>query len=253
MVVGQGHFVELPPDRVGVWDLVGRFLSVWRDEPGPGWEVGAERLDAAEAALGCSLPLGLREFHGRFGLLVGQGWCNDRHTALLTPERCRVVRAFNGPLEAPTLVFAEDEWGALWGVRLDELDVPDPLVRCVDPGGAELDGLFPLTEFLVGLVFRAAVVAQPVGCALDLHSAQGELAQRVHDELLVHYPSWDRGNAEVDCGFLSHVEGPELLATLSEDVLTVGLRSSDAVDALPVRLRDLVADLTRRGGAATAR
>jgi hypothetical protein len=68
-------------------------------------------------------------------------------------------------------------------------------------------------------------------------------AERVHKELLAHFPSWDRGAGERDCGFLSHIEGDHIIAARTAQHLDLGFRSASSIEKLPQPLPGLIANL----------
>ena len=210
------------------------FSRAWREVPSGSLGLDDAALDRTESELGCRLPAALREFFGELGMLV-EGYFRDGTNTLLPPGRCRV--------ESGTLVVGEEYFGALWGVRVTDVELEDPLVRCIDPGGAEIDGLFPLTEFLVGLLFRATVANARVRIRVERSLGASDAADEIHEQLLRHFRPWDRGSGERDCGFLSHLEGEEIIAALSEDDLRVGLKGPASLASLPEPLSNLLAEL----------
>lgn len=242
----RAHFVVLSERSEDVRQQMSHFLRAWREVPPPPLGIDDEALARVESSLGCPLPAVLRGLHRELGTLVG-GFFRDGSNALCGAQRCRIVSEFNGPLRTKTLVIGEERYGALWGVRLEDAGLPDPQIRCIDTGGEEIDGLFSMTEFLVGLLFRSTVSNAPLRYVVERSLGGAGLAERIHGELLRHFPSWDRGNEERECGFLAHIEGEEIIAALTEDDLRLGLRSQAAISTLPDPLPDLIAQLEREG------
>ncbi|MFB7867564.1 hypothetical protein [Streptomyces sp. NPDC056069] len=241
----QPFLVDLPERREDLWRQMSYFLHAWRDVPPLPLGLDDKVLTVMESNLGFRFPLALREFYGEFGALVG-GFFDDGRNALLRPDQCRIADEFSGPLDSETLVIAEEYYGALWGVRRDEIDLADPPVRCIDTGGAEIDGLFSVTEFLVGLLFRSTVAHAPLYLRVECDLPEPGLAGIIHGNLLAHFQSWDRGNMEKECGFLSHIEGQGIIAALTEECLHLGLRGTASILTLPDPLPTLIAELDLR-------
>lgn len=242
MAKEQAHFVDLPTEREFVWEKMTHFLELWRNPPQPAYGIPPEALAKDEDRIGCHFPIGLREFYSRFGALVPLGFFNDRENKLLPIKDCYLISEFMTELESPTLVIAEELWGALWGIRQDDLGNPDPQIRCLDSSGGETDGLFSLTEFLIGMLFRTTVLNAPVRFSFELFLDQTEsFSFQVYAELREHYSTWSRNNMEEDCGFLAHIEDKEVIASLSGTVLDVGLKNASTLEALPEQLKGLLA------------
>lgn len=95
--------------------LVPRYLEdEWQPEDGLPTDILAEELDTA----GVDIPLVLREFYQALG------GCEDLMEAyyyFFDPDELTVEDGY--------LLFLEDEDEAyVWGIRADQLDVPDPVV-----------------------------------------------------------------------------------------------------------------------------
>lgn len=129
------------------------------------------------------------------------------------------------------------------GGREDELKQPDPPVRGIEEGGYVHDDLCSLTEFLVGQLFRSAAENAPCKLVVDPFPNRWDRVQESHNELLTNFQPWVRDNRERECGFLSHIEGPGVLATLSEESLTIGLKNPDLIDAFPEPLHGMISSL----------
>lgn len=99
--------------------------------------------------------------------------------------------------------------------------------------------MFTVTELLIGLLFGATVQNAPVHVRLE-NESRGEEARRIHSALVGHDPSWTLRHLEKECGFLAHIEGKPVIASLTEDSLDVGLRSeasmSELREPLPARI-----------------
>ncbi|GHD10208.1 hypothetical protein [Zhihengliuella salsuginis] len=95
--------------------LIPKYLDdQWVDEDG----LSSSELDAALAEAGVEIPLVLREFY------LSLGGCEDLMEAYYyfwDPEELEYDDGY--------LLFMEDEEEKyVWGVRIDQLDVPDPIV-----------------------------------------------------------------------------------------------------------------------------
>jgi hypothetical protein len=95
--------------------LVPKYLEdTWHEEDG----IPADELDEVLSEHDLSIPLVLREFY------LAVGGCDDLMEAyhfFWDPEELEIEDGF--------LMFLEDEDEAFtWGIREDQLDVPDPIV-----------------------------------------------------------------------------------------------------------------------------
>jgi hypothetical protein len=137
----KAHFLVLPERRGELWLRMSGFLEAWSKAAEAGRRVHAAELVNAESALGLGFPLALREFYAEFGGWIDAGYLNDGYNSLLRPRQCHLTG--NGSGE--TLVIGDEYFGALWGVRREDVVQDDPLVRCIDPGGEPTDDLFSVT------------------------------------------------------------------------------------------------------------
>ena len=116
--------------------------------------------------------------------------------------------------------------------------------------------MFSLTEFLVGMLFRSIVRKAPITYDLhldpdldeDTYQYRLKLFNDLDQELQRHFGKWDRLNGEVDCGFISHIEGPNVLATDLDGTMLVGLRSIDCIAELPGKLADIFMQMEEFSG-----
>ncbi|GAA0371516.1 hypothetical protein NE235_29700 [Actinoallomurus spadix] len=102
-------------DRAGAWRFIRGFAAAWATPltDADGWDDAA--LDAAEARLGITLPVAVREAYALFGRRTD---LTSNQDELLEPKQLHVLDGL--------LVFREEDQGAArWGVRLDG---PDPAV-----------------------------------------------------------------------------------------------------------------------------
>lgn len=118
------------PGRERAWAFVREVAAAWAKPLTGSDGPSAEELQQAEAALGCSLPLALREV---YELLGARPDLTGNQDPLLPASELFVHDEFGG-----VLVFRSENQGcAFWGVRLSDLDQDDP--RCSsspDMGGS---------------------------------------------------------------------------------------------------------------------
>jgi len=108
----------VPADRERAWQVIRSFVAAWRTPLGPDDGCAADTLDAAEQRLGLRLPVALREAHALLGRRSDLTSVQDQ---LYTPGQLRLDKA------GTVLVYrVENQHCASWGIRLTELDQPDP-------------------------------------------------------------------------------------------------------------------------------
>lgn len=113
-----GSLLALPDGPDGVRRLAEDFLLAWDVGLPEPWDVADARLDEAQARLGVRVPSVLRWFLVRF----------TRHHPVVGRQD-PLVRAENLAVEDGALVFRnENQFCASWGVRVEDLALPDPPV-----------------------------------------------------------------------------------------------------------------------------
>jgi hypothetical protein len=126
-------------DRAAAWTFIRDFAAEWVSPLTADDGCDATELDAAETRLGVRLPAALREAYRLFGRREDLTANQDR---LVPPDKLTVDHGM--------LVFREEnQWVALWGVRLEDLDQDDPpVVMWVSLADPTADAISPWLDRL---------------------------------------------------------------------------------------------------------
>lgn len=141
-------FQRLPFARDQRWKLMTEFLARWYSPLSAGDGFSEDELRNAEDAIGCRLPLALREWYSLAGRRTDV-W--SQQDEFLSPEECQLV---NGAL----VFYVENQSVVRWGIPLQTLAHNDPpvVVESADSPVRWIDENATTSEFaLQMLVFSS--------------------------------------------------------------------------------------------------
>ncbi|WP_026402817.1 hypothetical protein [Actinomadura rifamycini] len=200
-------------DREAAWTYVRGFAAHWGVPLGPGDGTPAADLDAAETALGVTLPAALREAYALFGRRP------DLHTnlhGLLAPE--------DFYLHAGGVVFREENQGvATWGVLVTDMDAADPPVRMSVDDGPWEPWYDTFSVACLEILLTESTQAEEVCDHRDLDDGDDDLGR-----------SFTRVPLPVPDDGVSFYAGPGVLLCDDGAMLSVRARDPEALD----RFRD---------------
>jgi hypothetical protein len=212
-------------DRAAAWTFILDFAATWVTPLTAADGFDAAELDAAEARLGVRLPAALREAYRLFGRREDLTCNQDR---LLPPDELVVDHGM--------LVFREEnQWVALWGVPVEDLDQDDPrVVMWVSLADPNADAISPWLDRLsvacVEMVLSESLfVPEELSDSLEMTEDDLELLERWCTRLpMPNYPHGEETR---------WYTAPDLLLRNdSETWLWVRARTPEALEGVRERL-----------------
>ena len=166
------------------WSLLKDFIAEWHGPLEDGDGYSAAELDAAEQRIGLKLPEALREWYQ----LAGQREdvvATQNH--LMRPQDLNIVDGL--------LVFhSENQDVVEWGIKPDDLHLPDPPVYLNDSGRhdepqALIQENKTLSEFALQMVVCDTMITQDR--TISVRQARDEIVARIeHEYIQFNFPEW---------------------------------------------------------------